>query len=946
MSTFKKLLALTLALAMVLSVSAFAGYSADTYADADKIASDCEDAVELMYALEIMKGDGKNFNPEASVTRAEMAKMIYVILNYGDDDKAATYAGGKFFADVADGAWYEGYVNYAAATKLVQGRPDGTFGPMDPVTTAEAAKMLLTAIGYSAEAREYTGANWAKNVLSDAAIIGLLDGYKSNVNTFAPRQWIAVMMENALEAYTFTTMRPSFSGLLTSGDDSGVVTMGNKYYGIEVFTGVAMATKKTSLYTTSTYSKNGILFDAEYEVWDGDEYIDVQYDLEDTGLGVADLGQEFKVILVGGDVVSVRNTGVSVVAEAELRTLAAKTITGTSKNEESNKYEFTLDGMTAELGDANYIVLGNIVDGKVNADELTEKELYAQANGKTDNVPTEVKFIDTDADEVIDYVVYTEWYYGVVAADGTSRAYGDYVTIELEDGTVVEYNDDNNKRLYVDDVISCEDTLEKGNYVKMNGNHESGKIDVEVLPVVETTLDRVTNKGTYTLGGETYVTSDSEYAFGDWDFLVKKNVDETYEIVFDGDMLVLVKEPEAEPTTLDEINAQLCVVTDKTHHYYTGWTRAYAVEILTIDNETAQYVLEDQDEDIYDAINVVGEHECAEGEFVQYLYVFSIDDDEITLEPLAATEAGLKALDPNKDVINGVWAGDMGDWEVEDKIGDDEVVLENTFFVGMATGSDFEVKAMTLEEVEGLIAKDTHIEGLYDCGKYINTLVAGYIAADDFAEAEDESEGYLYLNEEVYYDKADEENMAEVTFADGTVKTIVISNDEAEVEEMDLYTLYAYTYSKLKDAYKLEPVSAEEANIEMTTEFNKKLEEILVDFEIDGEAAELVEGFINDSIYVKEVGVKKAQRYDLTDCVIAVKNITLDLDDEEDNTIEVSYDIEFVTLDELKEDETIFNDYEDAHDFYYSDFTWAEEDILYIEVYRVVDAAQDLIDAE
>ena len=141
MSTFKKLLALTLALAMVLSVSAFAGnYSANTYADADKINEDCEDAIELLYALDIMKGDGKNFNPEASVTRAEMAKMIYVILNYGDDDKAATYAGGKFFADVADGAWYEGYVNYAAATKLVQGRPDGTFGPMDPVTTAEAAK--------------------------------------------------------------------------------------------------------------------------------------------------------------------------------------------------------------------------------------------------------------------------------------------------------------------------------------------------------------------------------------------------------------------------------------------------------------------------------------------------------------------------------------------------------------------------------------------------------------------------------------------------------------------------------------------------------------------------------------------------------------------------------------------------------------------------------------
>ena len=160
MSMIKKLIALTLALAMVLSVSAFAGsYSADTYADADKIDSDCEDAVELLYALDIMVGDGKNFNPESAVTRAEMAKMIYVILNYGDDDKAVTYTGAKLFADIEAGAWYEGYVNYAAATKLVQGRGNGTFGPNDAVTTAEAAKMLLTAIGYSAEARGYTGAN-------------------------------------------------------------------------------------------------------------------------------------------------------------------------------------------------------------------------------------------------------------------------------------------------------------------------------------------------------------------------------------------------------------------------------------------------------------------------------------------------------------------------------------------------------------------------------------------------------------------------------------------------------------------------------------------------------------------------------------------------------------------------------------------------------------------
>ena len=118
MSTFKKLLALTLALAMVLSVSAFAGYKADTYKDAASIDEDCEAAVELMYALEIMKGDDKgNFNPNATITRAEIAKMVYVVLNYGKDDQAVNYKGAKIFSDVAAGAWYEGYVNYCCPSR-------------------------------------------------------------------------------------------------------------------------------------------------------------------------------------------------------------------------------------------------------------------------------------------------------------------------------------------------------------------------------------------------------------------------------------------------------------------------------------------------------------------------------------------------------------------------------------------------------------------------------------------------------------------------------------------------------------------------------------------------------------------------------------------------------------------------------------------------------------
>ena len=249
--SMKKLLALVLALTMVLSFSAAAAYTVAPYGDAEQVNEDCEVAVQLLYSLNIMKGDDKgNFNPEATITRAEMAKMIYVILNYGKDDKAVNYTGAKIFSDVEAGAWYEGYVNYMATTKLVQGRPDGTFGPNAPITTAEAAKMLLTAIGYSAEARGYTGAGWDKQVLSDASIIGLLKDYNYSTTGYAPRQWVAVMVKNALtSAYTYTTIAPVvFNGLLTGINyDYDYDTMGWKYFGLYSWEGIIMANEYADL---------------------------------------------------------------------------------------------------------------------------------------------------------------------------------------------------------------------------------------------------------------------------------------------------------------------------------------------------------------------------------------------------------------------------------------------------------------------------------------------------------------------------------------------------------------------------------------------------------------------------------------------------------------------------------------------------------------------------
>ena len=381
MSTFKKLLALTLALAMVLSVSAFAGYTVAPYGDADKVDEDCEVAVQLLYSLNIMKGDDKgNFNPTATITRAEIAKMIYVILNYGKDDKAVNYTGAKLFSDVAAGAWYEGYVNYCGTTKLVQGRGNGTFGPNDPVTTAEAAKMLLTAIGYSAEARGYVGAGWDKQVLSDAAIIGLLDGYNYSTTTYAPRQWVAVMFKNALtDAYTYGTIAPVvFNGLLTGittqkdRDNYGYKTMGEKYYNMAEFKGVITANEYADLYSDEAESSGRTVLDDSLT-------LKVSSDL--TEIGESRWGYYNTKT---NEVYYIGDTG----DNTEFSTGAGTTIV--------KKY---IDGIKL---DNKTEYFGNFGDNKDSAGKVIKEE-YETSNGEW------LRVVDNDDDGYAEYVFVTEF---------------------------------------------------------------------------------------------------------------------------------------------------------------------------------------------------------------------------------------------------------------------------------------------------------------------------------------------------------------------------------------------------------------------------------------------------------------------------------------------------------------------------------------------------------
>ena len=836
MSTFKKLLALTLALAMVLSVSAFAGsYKADTYKDAAGIDEDCEDAIELLYALDIMKGDANgNFNPTATITRAEVAKMIYVILNYGKDDKAVNYTGAKIFSDVVAGAWYEGYVNYCGATKLVQGRGNGTFGPNDPITCAEAAKMLLTAIGYSASDRGYTGANWDKNVLSDAAIIGLLNGYKYNTNTYAPRQWVAVMFENALtKALTYGTMNPVITGgLLTSITASSTdLTMGEKYYGLEDETGYLVSIE-------DAYLEDGVRNSANTKkalFVDGDN--DLVAAVSGTGLGIADLGQEYRVIWGNDGVLSVRNTGKSVVGEATLKEITAEIVYDTENNRANNSYVFTIGDLEAEFGkyekvNSNSNVKRDTIHYVTYAGGkyaiLTAEALAGMMGSNSNDL---VKAIDRDGDGDIDYAIVTDYNYARITKVSETRN-GEFIEMEAPDQSekavdgiypVVDVTWSGDKKLYLDDVIVA-DELEEGNYVKGYYSVEEDSYVLEVLDVIESaTYDKKTNKGVYTFGGEKY--NFAVEGFNTEDRMNGVSYEKEFDIVVDGDLIVYVGNIDKSYKAIDEINEQLALVYDWKYldKIYTKnnpqGEDLYEIKYMTIDGEkhTAEYTLPNE----YDSDDVLYAYETGKeiADWVdagwRLFYLHTESDGTVWCEDLAKLDVH-EDLNASEDLLDAYveqLAGVKLDTKrntLTDKVGGIDsgratINPEMLLFVQYDTDK---YKVCTLNDLADGTDSDVTIQVFYkENSRNVPVVLAGYIDATGLTAGKDY--GYLYMTatSEDGFEKVSatsDRYYANLTFVDGTV----LENAVVEIAEPSEEVIYSCVYNNDTGRYALTALKA------------------------------------------------------------------------------------------------------------------------------------------
>ena len=259
MRNLKRTLSLALAAIMLIGmmVVSASAVSYNDLTDKDQIVN--KDAVSMLVSLGIIEGkpDG-SYAPTENVDRAQMAKMLSVIMNKGVDNSALYQSVNSGLTDITS-HWAKGHINYCYTTGIIAGRGTGTFDPSATVTALEAAKMLLVAVGYDPAIEGFEGADWAINVSVRADEQGIFEGFTKDLSAPLNRDDAALLIYNALDvemiqSYTTNNYPIVYSDHRTILSDKygvikveGVVTA-NEWAILDDDTDTALQEGKTRIY--------------------------------------------------------------------------------------------------------------------------------------------------------------------------------------------------------------------------------------------------------------------------------------------------------------------------------------------------------------------------------------------------------------------------------------------------------------------------------------------------------------------------------------------------------------------------------------------------------------------------------------------------------------------------------------------------------------------------
>lgn len=394
------MLILSILVLLMLPVSAsdrlLAAESMKTFADQDQIRHDR--AVMLLAGVGLISGyTDHTFRPEKNISRAETAKIIACL-----SSKNPTAVSDSRFSDVPEN-WATSYIYYCAEKGIVAGYGNGQFRPDENVTARELAKMLLVTLGY--DETPYTGSGWAEAVDTDAARLGIYDGYTQAYTEDITRDDACMMVCNAVLCYAVDGIRADGTCSYVLDALMNPVTYLEVRYGVVRYSEVLVANEYLSL------SLPGGRLETGYTRLQGHKDFALTSD-------VSLLGHNVDVFLLKGEAI-----GVPFLSSAEI----------------SYTFQNSRD-LQQTLARSGY--------------QLTEETEYYHNYEKTSaqypqNVSgAKITVIDHTGDRIIDTVLITDWTQGTVLSENP-------LTVQLGSGRVTARKFSSFDTFHVGDPVEC-----------------------------------------------------------------------------------------------------------------------------------------------------------------------------------------------------------------------------------------------------------------------------------------------------------------------------------------------------------------------------------------------------------------------------------------------------------------------------------------------------------
>ena len=431
------------------------------------------DVVDTLVSLGVVEGfeDG-SFQPNGTVTRAQMAKMIYV-LRTGKSDASAYNDDKTSFTDIGS-HWARGYIKYCQSLGIIAGKSNTKFVPNEKVSAQEAAKMLLVTLGYDANKAGLVGTNWAAKTNALADENGLLEDVNTSFTGPCPRQYAAQLIYNTLDANTVVWRDDAYTNVNVIGGKNQ--TVGQKYMGLlDTDDSILLSVKEDS---KGTFTVKALAND------DVVTFTKVAKDYTDL------LGQKVDVLAKASDKVY----GIYATSDNEL---AVKSTVGDLDKLKTDTLK--IDGTEYDIAAGAKIFTTSVATSRANnVDSIAAGTAYSTTAFDSMDTANTVYAVSNDEDEKIDLFVVIPAHVAKVTNVSSSSVVlsgigsidtDDYVAYEgLKKNDYVLYIKDNDGTAYKDtlskvDVVNATvDGVKNGDEFRINGTYYKAGTGVSKTP--------------------------------------------------------------------------------------------------------------------------------------------------------------------------------------------------------------------------------------------------------------------------------------------------------------------------------------------------------------------------------------------------------------------------------------------------------------------------------